>query len=114
MLALRSHTLQSSAALRTGTRVEKINSKHGDSQVNGAHGTNDCELGVLAAAFSTVQNPPARKMDWTNPDADSPAGIGKTAAQFLMRLLEGRDAKSVSVHRVQSHLVVRASTAMRG
>src|ERR1700722_14051621 len=29
--SLRSHTLQSSAALRTGTRVEKINSKHGDS-----------------------------------------------------------------------------------
>jgi hypothetical protein len=33
---LRSQALQSSAALRTGTRVEKINSKHGDSHVNGA------------------------------------------------------------------------------
>ena len=45
MLALRSHTLQSSAALRTGTRVEKINSKHGDSHVNGAHGTINTSLG---------------------------------------------------------------------
>jgi DNA-binding LacI/PurR family transcriptional regulator len=44
----------------------------------------------------------------------STAAVGKTAAQFLMRLLEGRDPRSLSVHRVQSHLVVRASTAMRG
>ena len=43
---LRSHTLQSSAALRTGTRVEKINSKHGDSQANGAHGTINTSLGA--------------------------------------------------------------------
>jgi hypothetical protein len=42
---LRSHTLQSSAALRTGTRVEKINSKHGDSRPNGAHGTITTSLG---------------------------------------------------------------------
>jgi hypothetical protein len=41
----RSHTLQSSAALRTGTRVEKINSKHGDFHVNGAHGTISTSLG---------------------------------------------------------------------
>jgi hypothetical protein len=44
-LALRTHALQSSAALRTGTRVEKINSKHGDSHVNGAHGTINTSLG---------------------------------------------------------------------
>jgi hypothetical protein len=42
---MRSHTLQSSAALRTGTRVEKINSTHGDSHVNGAHGTINTSLG---------------------------------------------------------------------
>ena len=41
----RSHTLQSSAALRTGTRVEEINSKRGDSHVNGAHGTITTSLG---------------------------------------------------------------------
>jgi len=41
---LRSQTLLSSAALRTGTRVEKINSKHGDSQTNGAHGTINTSL----------------------------------------------------------------------
>jgi hypothetical protein len=40
-----SHTLQSSASLRTGTRVEKINSKHSDSQPNGAHGTINTSLG---------------------------------------------------------------------
>lgn len=44
--AMRSHTLQSSAALRTGTRVEKINSKHGDSQANGAHGMINTSLGA--------------------------------------------------------------------
>jgi hypothetical protein len=43
---LRSHTVQSSAALRTGTRVEKINSKHGDSHANGAHGTINTSLGA--------------------------------------------------------------------
>jgi hypothetical protein len=43
---LRSHTLQSSAALRTGTRVEKINSKHGSSHPNGAHGTITTSLGA--------------------------------------------------------------------
>jgi hypothetical protein len=43
---LRSHTLQSSAALRTGTRVEKINSAHGDFHVNGAHGTINTSLGA--------------------------------------------------------------------
>jgi DNA-binding LacI/PurR family transcriptional regulator len=43
----------------------------------------------------------------------STTGIGKTAAQILMRLLDGREAKSPSVRRVQSHLVVRASTSMR-
>ena len=42
---LRSHTLQSSAALRTGTRVEKINSKRGDSHVDGAPGTVTSSLG---------------------------------------------------------------------
>ena len=42
---LRSHTLQSFASLRTGTRVEKINSTHGDSHVNGAHGTISTSLG---------------------------------------------------------------------
>jgi hypothetical protein len=36
---IRSQTLQSSSAFRIGTRVEKINSKHGDSHANGAHGT---------------------------------------------------------------------------
>jgi hypothetical protein len=45
MPTLRSHILQSAAALRTGTRVEKINSTHGDSQVNGAHGTINTSLG---------------------------------------------------------------------
>ena len=44
--AMRSHTLQSSASLRTGTRVEKINSKHGDSHANGAHGTVNASLGA--------------------------------------------------------------------
>src|SRR5271168_2833725 len=43
---IRSRTLQSSTALRTGTRVEKINSKHGDSHVNGAHGTINTSLGA--------------------------------------------------------------------
>jgi hypothetical protein len=43
--AMHSRTLQSSAALRTGTRVEKIHSTHGDSQVNGAHGTINTSLG---------------------------------------------------------------------
>jgi DNA-binding LacI/PurR family transcriptional regulator len=42
----------------------------------------------------------------------STGGIGKTAAQFLVRLLDGR-ASSPLVHRVQSHLVVRASTGTR-
>ena len=42
---LRSQTLQSSAALRTGTRIEKINSKHSDSQPDGAHGTINTSLG---------------------------------------------------------------------
>ena len=42
----------------------------------------------------------------------STAGIGKTAAQFLMRFLDGRGNSSF-VHRVESHLVVRASTAAR-
>ena len=46
MPTLRSHTLQSSAALRTGTRVEKINSKRGDAHVNGAHGTINTSLGA--------------------------------------------------------------------
>jgi hypothetical protein len=31
--------VQASGALRIGTRVEKINSKHGDSHANGARGT---------------------------------------------------------------------------
>jgi DNA-binding LacI/PurR family transcriptional regulator len=44
----------------------------------------------------------------------STAGIGKTAAQALMRLLEGREAGPPVARRVQSHLVVRASTAARG
>jgi hypothetical protein len=43
--SLRSQTLQSSAALRTGTRIEKINSKHGDSQTDGAHGVINTSLG---------------------------------------------------------------------
>jgi hypothetical protein len=42
----RSHTLQSSAALRTGTRVENINFKHVDSHANGAHGTINTSLGA--------------------------------------------------------------------
>ena len=46
MPAMRFHTLQSSAALRTGTRVEKINSTRGDSNVNGAHGTINTSLGA--------------------------------------------------------------------
>jgi hypothetical protein len=43
---MRSDTLQPSAALRTGTRVEKINSKQSDSQPNGAHGTINTSLGA--------------------------------------------------------------------
>lgn len=46
MPTLRSHTLQSSAALRTGTRVEKINSQRGDSHANGAHGIVTTSLGA--------------------------------------------------------------------
>jgi len=46
--AMRSHPLQSSAALRTGTRVEKINSKRGDSHANGAHGIINASLGRVA------------------------------------------------------------------
>jgi hypothetical protein len=42
---LRPHTLQSSAALRTGTRIEKVNSKQGDSQPDGAYGTINTSLG---------------------------------------------------------------------
>jgi len=42
---LRSHPLQPSASLRTGTRVEKINCKRGDSHVNGAQGTITTSLG---------------------------------------------------------------------
>ena len=44
--SLRSRTLQCSAALRTGTRIEKINSNRGDSQANGAHGTINTSLGA--------------------------------------------------------------------
>jgi hypothetical protein len=44
--ARRFHTLQPSAALRTGTRVEKINFKHGDSHFNRAHGTINTSLGA--------------------------------------------------------------------
>jgi DNA-binding LacI/PurR family transcriptional regulator len=40
-------------------------------------------------------------------------GIGKAGAQCLIRILEGR-VTSFFVRRVQSHLVVRASTAARG
>jgi hypothetical protein len=43
---LPSHALQTSAALRTGTRVEKINSQHSDSHANGAHGTINTSLGA--------------------------------------------------------------------
>jgi hypothetical protein len=43
---LRFHTPQSSAALRTCTRIEKINSKRGDSQANGSHGTINTSLGA--------------------------------------------------------------------
>jgi hypothetical protein len=43
--AMHSRVLHSSAALRTGTRVEKINSKHGDPHPNGAHGTINTSLG---------------------------------------------------------------------
>ena len=32
--------------LRTGTRVEKVNSARGDSHVNGAHGTINTSLGA--------------------------------------------------------------------
>lgn len=34
-----SRPLQPSVALRLGTRIEKINSRRGDSHANGAHGT---------------------------------------------------------------------------
>jgi hypothetical protein len=43
---LRSHALQSSAAMRTGTRVEKINSARGDSRADGAHGAINTSLGA--------------------------------------------------------------------
>jgi hypothetical protein len=43
--AMHSRTLQSSASLRTGTRVKRINSKHVDSHINGAHGTINTSLG---------------------------------------------------------------------
>ena len=43
--AMHSRVLQSSAALRTGTRVAKINSTHGDSHPNGAHGIVTSSLG---------------------------------------------------------------------
>jgi hypothetical protein len=46
MPTTRSHALQSSAALRTGTRVEKTNSQRGDSHANGAHGTINTSLGA--------------------------------------------------------------------
>jgi hypothetical protein len=36
---IHSQTLQPSSAFRIGTRIEKINSNHGDSHANGAHGT---------------------------------------------------------------------------
>jgi hypothetical protein len=42
---MRSDGLESSAALRSGTRVEKINSNRGDSHTNGAHGTINTSLG---------------------------------------------------------------------
>jgi DNA-binding LacI/PurR family transcriptional regulator len=44
----------------------------------------------------------------------STASIGKTAAQYLMRLLDGKRAQATFVRRVSSHLVVRSSTGMRG
>jgi hypothetical protein len=40
-----SHALQSSASLRTGTRVEKTNSELGDPNKDGAHGTINTSLG---------------------------------------------------------------------
>ena len=43
--AMRSQTLQSSAAIRTGTRVEKVNSKLGDSHPDGAQGLISTSLG---------------------------------------------------------------------
>jgi hypothetical protein len=46
---MRSQTLQSSAALRTGTRIEKINSQRGDSHANGALGTINTSLGAVVA-----------------------------------------------------------------
>ena len=36
---IRPQGLQASSALRTGTRIGKVNSKHGDSHANGARGT---------------------------------------------------------------------------
>jgi hypothetical protein len=45
-LAARSHALQTSAALRPGTRVEKINSARGDSRPDGAHGAINTSLGA--------------------------------------------------------------------
>jgi DNA-binding LacI/PurR family transcriptional regulator len=44
----------------------------------------------------------------------STASIGKTAAQYLIRLLDGKRAQATFVRRVLSHLVIRASTGMRG
>jgi hypothetical protein len=44
--AMRSQTFQSSPAIRTGTWVEKINSKHGDSHLDGARGVVTTSLGA--------------------------------------------------------------------
>jgi hypothetical protein len=44
--ATRTHAPQSSAAIRTGTWVEKINSKGGDSHSDGAHGIVTTSLGA--------------------------------------------------------------------
>jgi hypothetical protein len=61
--ALRSHTPQPSAALRTGTQVEKIKSKRSDSHVNGAHGIVTSSLGTAGVAWSS--------------DAGVPGGVGR-------------------------------------
>jgi len=50
-----------------------------------------CVAGMLTAGLRIVQNPPARKMDCTKPDADSPAGIGKTVGppEYAMLICVG-------------------------
>jgi|HubBroStandDraft_6_1064221.scaffolds.fasta_scaffold62373_5 hypothetical protein len=77
---LRSHTLQSAAALRTGTRVEKINSTHGDSQVNGAHGTINTSHGTGGTPFRTTQT---NAVEFPGLDATLPTTTAKHLPQII-------------------------------